>query len=442
MAHMAAGIYTIFVKTIFILAAVICGAIFPASASAGAFSQLAGQAAAAPAVPAPAPAMRAAPKEWTVLIYVSARNNLGIEALKDVNEMEAAGSTDKVNVVAELGRIKCEPDFNPFSSVQPPVMAQADWTGSRRFLLVKDADPLSITSPVLSYSADADMGDWKRLADFIAWGKAAYPAKHYMLVVGGHGSGWRGVKPPAGVQKGISYDEVSGNHISPAELAQAIQQNGGVDVYASDACLMQTAEVLYELRGAAGLVVGSQETTPGSGWNYEVFLKALSASPGGAMEAAQAVMKGYSEYYGGQGQSVTMSIARPAEAAALAVKMDKFAGLVAASPADIRLYIDKRFGLRSFDDEDARDLAQLMKLYYDDSPTPAVKAAAKDVMDLLAGKVIVRNDAVGYKSKDANGVSVFMPFYRTGYQDKYAYLSFAQATRWDDMLRAIAAAWK
>ena len=379
---------------------------------------------------------RASVKEWTVLIYVSARNNLGLEAIKDVNEMEAAGSTDKVNAVVEMARIVTKPDFNPFSSVQEPVPPQADWTGSRRFLIKKDADPLTITSPVLAHFPDADMGDWRHLAEFIAWGKANYPAKKYLLVVGGHGSGWRGVKPPAGV-KGISYDEPSGHHISPEELARAIKAGGGVNVYASDACLMQTVEVVYDLKDSAEYVVGSQETTPGSGWNYEVFLKALAANPGDSFAAAQAVLKGFSEFYGADKKSVTMSIVRPAMAGGLADRMDKFARLVAASPADMKLYHDRKFGLRSFDDEDARDLYQLMRLYFDNSPTPTVREAARDVIVFLAEKFVARNDAVGYKSKDANGISVYFPIFYMNYKPKYEYLTFSGATYWDEMVKAV-----
>ncbi|OGR44809.1 MAG: hypothetical protein A2X35_05800 [Elusimicrobia bacterium GWA2_61_42] len=388
------------------------------------------------------PARAAALKDWTVLIYVSARNNLGLEAIKDVNEMEAAGSTGRVNVVVEMGRIKCAPPFNPFASVQEPVPPQADWTGSRRFLINKDADPLAINSPVLAHYPDADMGDWKHLAEFIAWGKAAYPAKKYLLIVGGHGSGWRGVKPPAGAPKGISYDEPSGNHISPAELALAIKTGGGVNVYASDACLMQTMEVIYDLKDSAEYVVGSQETTPGSGYNYEAFLKALAANPSDSFAAAQSIMKGFSEFYGALKQSVTMSIVRPAYAPELAAKMDRFARLVAASQPDLKLYHEKKFGLRSFDDEDARDLYQLMKLYFDNSPTPAVKEAARDAIVFLSEKLVARNDAVGYKSKDANGVSVYFPIFDLNYKTKYEYLSFSRATYWDEMLRAAMAAKK
>ncbi|PIS46846.1 MAG: hypothetical protein COT17_06470 [Elusimicrobia bacterium CG08_land_8_20_14_0_20_51_18] len=383
------------------------------------------------AVPEP---VRPVIKNWTVLIYVSARNNLALEALRDVNEMEAYGSTDGMNVVVELGRIKGEPIFNPFASVQETVPPQNDWTGSRRFLIKKDQDTETVTSAVLQHAPDSDMGDWKHLTEFITWGKTNFPAKRYLLIVGGHGSGWRGVKEPA--NKGISYDEISKRHISPAELAGALKSAGGVDVYASDACLMQTFEVLYELRGAADYVVGSQETTPGGGYNYTLMLEKLS-SAGEAASGAQAVLEAFSEFYGADKKSVTISIASPAAADKVAAELDNFAGLVLNSPAEMKLYHDKKFSLRNFEDESMRDLYQLMTLYYENSAAPEVKRSAERIIRLIAGELVTRNAAVGYKSKDANGVSIYFPMWYMDYSPRYDRLGFSSATRWNEMVKAV-----
>jgi len=69
---------------------------------------------------------RDALKEWTVMVFVNAKNNLESYGLKDVNEMEMVGSTDKVNIIAELGRI------SGYSS------EDGDWTGCRRLYVTKD----------------------------------------------------------------------------------------------------------------------------------------------------------------------------------------------------------------------------------------------------------------------------------------------------------------
>ena len=50
---------------------------------------------------------------------------------------------------------------------------------------------------------------------------------------------------------------------------------GKVDVLAFDACLMQMAEVAYEVKDLADYVVGSEETEPGPGYPYDPFLAGL-----------------------------------------------------------------------------------------------------------------------------------------------------------------------
>lgn len=124
------------------------------------------------AVPAAAPAKNISgpAKEWTIMVYVNAKNNLETYGLKDVNEMEMTGSSDKVNIVVEMGRMKGYND------------SDGDWTGVRRYLVRRDTDAAAITSPVLS-EFSADMGDYRHLIEFGRWAKAEYPAKKYMLVV-------------------------------------------------------------------------------------------------------------------------------------------------------------------------------------------------------------------------------------------------------------------
>lgn len=374
-------------------------------------------------------------KDLTVLVYISARNNLALEALEDINEMEEAGSTSRVNFVAEISRIKGEPIFNPFVSQQAPIPAQNEWTGSRRFLIEKDSDTLTVNSRILSFDENADSGDWKRLADFIKWGKKNFPAEKYLLIVGGHGSGWRGVKPP--VSKGIAYDDVSGNRISPEEMGKAIREAGGVDVYASDACLMQTAEFIYELKGAARYAIGSQESTPGDGYNYKLLFKKLSSTRLDDRAIADAVADAYTEYhFNEKKRSVTFSIINIPYAGELAVRTDNLARAVISSPNDLKLYNEKRFSLRNFEDEDARDLYQVARMYLENSTNEKTRSAARELAVFLADKLVVRNEARGYKSEGAWGISIYFPFYYLNYRDKYEWLNFSRDTYWDEMIKA------
>ena len=65
--------------------------------------------------------------------------------------------------------------------------------------------------------------DFRKLADFGKWAKEKYPAKKYMMVVWNHGDGWLKNKPAATDNKGISYDEETGNHLTTPELAAALR---------------------------------------------------------------------------------------------------------------------------------------------------------------------------------------------------------------------------
>jgi hypothetical protein len=60
-----------------------------------------------------------APAEWTIMVFSSAKNDLEKYLLMDLNEMELVGSNARVNIVAEVGRIK------GYDS------SDGDWTGVR-----------------------------------------------------------------------------------------------------------------------------------------------------------------------------------------------------------------------------------------------------------------------------------------------------------------------
>jgi len=61
------------------------------------------------------------------------------------------------------------------------------------------------------------------------------------------------------------------------EIKQYIGHN--VDIYGSDACLMQMIEVATEMKSSVDYFVGSQETEPGEGWPYAPFFQKWGAAP-------------------------------------------------------------------------------------------------------------------------------------------------------------------
>jgi hypothetical protein len=106
--------------------------------------------------------------KWTVMVYFAADNDLEEEAIADLKEMKKVGSTDEVNIVAQLdsrGRGK-----------------------TFRFLIGDDQTTLD--EDVVGELPEINTGDPRELTDFIVWGAKTYGAENYMLVLWGHGRGW------------------------------------------------------------------------------------------------------------------------------------------------------------------------------------------------------------------------------------------------------------
>src|SRR6185295_4049032 len=94
-------------------------------------------------------------------------------------------------------------------------------------------------------------------------------------IVWGHGQGFRPSPEGAesirynkgGASGGVAFDETQGTVLDIPSLARALgaasrDKLGGrpFDLYASDACLMQSIEVAGELTSVARFVVGSEQT--------------------------------------------------------------------------------------------------------------------------------------------------------------------------------------
>jgi hypothetical protein len=156
------------------------------------------------------------------MVYMTADSNLDQAGLDDLNEMEMAGSSPNVNIVALLDR-------------------QGQDNTSLYFVTKDKVDSPTILSQLNvdnPYPPELNMGDPKNLVTFVDWTTRNYPAEHYLLVLWGHGLGWRG----------IGFDENNSNdQITPIELNLALKkmknENGiSLDIVAFDACLMQMIE--------------------------------------------------------------------------------------------------------------------------------------------------------------------------------------------------------
>ncbi|MCX5792540.1 MAG: clostripain-related cysteine peptidase [Elusimicrobia bacterium] len=408
-------------------------------------------------VPSAAAPRARAQKEWTIMLFMNGKNNLAQYVNIDMNEMEQVGSTDKINIVAEAGKTKpppapSYPDYpggwddyqggNPWGGgighpgwhPQPYLAnkqaASADWYGVRRYYVTKDTDTYALGSRLVEELPKADMGDWNHLVEYVQWAKAKFPAKKYMLIVWNHGDGWKtkGGKTPS-IAKGISYDDETGNGITTVQLGQALAKAGGVDVYASDACLMQMAEVVYELKDSAPVIVGSEETEPGDGWDYAAFLSRLTAANLAPEAVAKAAVEGYAASYSAKGKAVTLSAVRSREAEPLRLLTDQWVSL--ALTQDKAKLMEALNGSTAFEAVGSRDLLHFLAIA--GAKLPALQAKGAEIAALVTDRMLIKNSPVGDKFKDAGGLAVYLPAY--GYDENYGKLALSRNGQWDEFMK-------
>lgn len=209
-------------------------------------------------------------RKWTVMVYMCADNNLGQGSPSadylDLEEMKRIGSTLNVSVVVQHDR-----------------PGRGTGKGAVRYYIKSGEAEVVYDWGRPDGSYEIDMGNPNTLADFVSWAKQNYPAQYYLLVLWNHGDGWQ-IHPPTRspngtFQRAICIDETSNTVLNVDEIPHALDGGNNVDVLAMDACLMNMAEVAYEVKDVAKVIVGSEELTPGEGYPYDGILSDLTRSP-------------------------------------------------------------------------------------------------------------------------------------------------------------------
>jgi hypothetical protein len=368
-----------------------------------------------------AEAVKAPQKEWTVMVFVNAKNNLETYAFMNINQMEKIGSSDKVNVVVQLGRM------NTYSHLD------GTWKGTRRYLIQKGSNPKGIFSPVVQDLGKVDMGSYKSAIDFANWAKQNYPAKHYMLILWNHGAGWiKGVKP---VTRGISYDDETNNHIDTPQMGQILKAIGGVDVYGSDACLMQMAEVDYEIKDYVPFIVGSEETEAGDGYTYDTLLGPLVKNPAMTPEGlATVAVDAYTAHYTPNNEAATQSYVRSAALPGFLDASNAFASaLMQANEKDV--VKNAMSNAQSYAYPENKDLYNFTELVVNATQNSDVKAKGQNLMNYISNTLVGDNKISGNYG-NSHGIAVYLP--GSAAPATYADLQWAKASNWDDLIAWLA----
>lgn len=390
---------------------------------------------------------------WTILHYTAVDNDLEGAAFNDYYEMQTTGSGEGVNIVAQLDRAEGHDarfgdwtDTRRFYIEQVPTQPVPDIAGKRAalldFFVTQGADAAQIQAELdtiddatveaiyvnqnigvtfeqtpVETLGEVDMGDPAALTDFVVWGAQNFPAEHYMLVIGSHGGGWRGLGPDAGNDESmLTLPEID------AALAEARAQLGieRFAIVGFDACLMGVADVAVTLQDHADYVLFAQEVIPSNGWEYTRSIDAMKANPEwDAFQVGAAFVDSYMDYYAGEGArtKVDLALVETAGLPMLTGALDDFAQVVGSDTVELLSALGSArnnsqiFGTSLGDRAeyysyvDLRDFMNWFSLQT--TITEDAFNAAQEVLAAYEGAVVyARADD---KLPGANGLSIYLP---------------------------------
>lgn len=194
-----------------------------------------------------------APKAWTIMLYMSGKNDLSGFLVGDLFRMQRqGGSSADVNFVVLIATAKaCDrTDLYKACTYRGLLTPGSESSGDIE-LTSPDGQPTLLAE-------ERNLGDPNELKRFIEWTKANYPANNYGLVMASHGDGWKYFGPvrySAGswIDPRYNFDWLFMGELSNALAGQTFEW------IAFDACLMAGIEVAHQIQPNARYMLASED---------------------------------------------------------------------------------------------------------------------------------------------------------------------------------------
>ncbi len=218
-------------------------------------------------------------ESWTFMIYMAADVDDTLPWEADINEMEAASQASNANTIVlvdppgmtDTMLLKIEHDENHFD---PEIVS-----------MVIDDD-----EAVIPAGGEVNTGLPGTLTDFLIFAATEYPADKLVLVMWGHGAGWRGMCPDGT------------DLLTLPELRTALNDSEAaigkrLDMMVLDVCNGATLELAHEISEHVDLLVGSELNVPTEGLPYREVFDAFAEDPGQSTSAfGRAIVDAYIDW--------------------------------------------------------------------------------------------------------------------------------------------------
>jgi len=393
--------------------------------------------------------------DWTLMVFLNGDNDLSDFAAEDLKEMRQMTADDSVNLIVLYdGPNRNDTRLYRFANGAPVEL---------------DLDASGIIS-----GTEADMGDWEVLRDFGAWAVKSYPARQYGLFLWNHGAGWKDEQGgrcqnpfkdfSSDDTNGSSGIELSNGHFGQALDAITTAAGERLDLVGFDACLMAMYEVAAVTAEYADYLVASEETEPGWGWSWDVFLQELTRSPRmGPVELGRAIADAYADFAhpdymdindGKMNDTVSLTDLTAIDAlhSAVTIFADALTEALAAHQSTIT---SLRSQTKAYSYEEHIDLMHFAELVVDQTNLPAtLRSAANGLIAQLKINILHnRTNSYSYVYTDwwygeeevvadhthSNGMAIFFPMdlstnYRRSDLVAYRNAMWAQKSTWSAFL--------
>ncbi|SNR84783.1 clostripain-related cysteine peptidase [Desulfurobacterium atlanticum] len=198
--------------------------------------------------------------KWVVAVYMAGDNNLSDYATLDLKEMMDAGSDENVRVVVLCDRGEGTTVYEVKNGWLEPVEGFGNLnTGS------PDTLKLFLDSIFHHYS-------FSNLA----------------LVVWDHGNGW----------EIASIDDTSKDYLTMYEIYKVLKDNSiHLGFLGFDECLAGMVEVFYTFKDFADVMVASEASEPGNGWDYKGLIEVFRKTDLSPFSLGKAAVDSYYTFY-------------------------------------------------------------------------------------------------------------------------------------------------
>ncbi len=362
--------------------------------------------------------------EWAVVNYMAADCDLAVQLFDDLHEMKGIGSSDRLHLCAW---------FNG------PLITDAFFARLNRDTTL-DED-LALRFGDLPFNESRTLS----MALTVA---AAYPARKRVLLLSGHGGGWRGalreddhsglyrdnpsrMKLPAPFQACVKHLQACAA-IAQEQINRVFDgtpTGRRADILAFDACDMGCIEAITAFANHGDILVVSQDQVPGDGYPYAQVLSALNErleqTP---LELARALVAQTKRRYA-QAQDAGLSITQVAlRSTELQGFVEAFVALIGTlTPTDrVRDALIHAFGnVKTFEAQGNIDLIGFVRLLREAPLPDDARRTSHEV--LVRWERMVLASAVPGGARALNGLSIHAP--QPGHI-KLAYLQLMETQPW------------